>query len=202
MHIHHNMITEQLWQGGALLTVDKINHNKILITLCGEDMRNFALDYGTLSLYDSHSRRIIMRILNLACFKTGIETQNKSMFVEALPLEKGCAFLLTLVDRSRHFYRIKGTQKSVCYRLGGSRNFLDAMEKLYRQNVCCNKNSAYLYRDSYYLIFDYPSVPKKLRLVLGEYAERCGGNIFAAKLRESGKEICRTNAITQIGSAV
>lgn len=182
------------------MTVDKINHNRILITLCDEDMRDFALDYATLSLNDFHSRKILMRILNLACFKTGIEVQNKNIFVEAMPLDKGCVLLLTVSDSRRHSYKIKGTQKSVCYCLGDSKNFLDTMERLYRQNVCCNKNSAYLYNGDYYLVFDYPSVPKKIKLILGEYGVRCGGNIFAAKLRESGREICRINAIAQIGA--
>lgn len=188
--------------GGDYLTVDKINHNKILITLCGEDMQNFELEYSKLSLYDSHSRRILLRILNLACFKTGVETSNKSMLVEAVPLESGCAFLLTLVDKSRRSYKIKDAKKSVCYYLGDSENFLETMGKLYRQNICCNKNSAYLYMDGYYLIFDYPTVPRKIRLVLSEYAEKCGSSIFAARLREYGKEICPTNAIAVIGSKI
>lgn len=51
------------------MTIDKIKSNKILITLCDEDMRDFSLDYDTLSLYDNHSRKILMRILQIACLK-------------------------------------------------------------------------------------------------------------------------------------
>ena len=55
------------------MTIDRIKSNKILITLGNEDMRDFSLDYDTLSLYDSHCLKIIMRILQVACFKTDIE---------------------------------------------------------------------------------------------------------------------------------
>lgn len=83
------------------MTIDKIKSNKILITLCDEDMRDFSLDYDTLSLYDSHSRKIPMRILQIACFKTDIEIKDKRMIVEALPTVDGCMLLLTVEDKKR-----------------------------------------------------------------------------------------------------
>ncbi len=143
-----------------------------------------------------------MRILQLACFKTGIEAEGKSIAVEALPLNGECYILLTVTQKSRRTYRMKENKRSVCYFLGGSGNFLDAVEKLYKQNVCCNKNSAYCYKDNYYLIFDYPSIPRKLRRVLGEYAQKCGGRVSAARIRENGKTVCTVNAIAQIGQCL
>ena len=144
------------------MTIDKIKSNKILITLCDEDMRDFSLDYDTLSLYDNHSRKILMRILQIACFKTDIEIKDKRMIVEALPTVDGCMLLLTVEDKKRKKYRLQNGKKCSCYDVGNSKNFLDVIQLLYKQNVCCNKNSAYEKDGVYYLIFDYPAIPKDL----------------------------------------
>lgn len=181
------------------MTVDKIKSNKILITLGDDDMRDFSLDYNMLSLYDSHSRKILMRIVQVACFKTDIEIRNKRMLVEALPTVNGCMLLLTVEDRKGKRYRLQGAGKANCYKAGDSKNFLDVIQLLYRQNVCCNKISAYELDGVYYLIFDYPAVPKRYKRILHEYCKKCGENIFASRLRETAREICRTNAVAVIG---
>lgn len=195
------MITDIL-QGGDALTVDKLENNVILITLCEKDMKEFALDFNAMSLNDAHSHKIIMRIIQLACLKSGIEMKNKSIMLEALPLDGGCCILMTLAQKSRRTYKLKNKNESVCYALGDISNFLDTLEKLYRQNVCCNRNSAYVYNQNYYLIFDYPSVPKKLKGVLCEYGKKCGGKVACARIKENGREICKINAIACIGSAL
>ncbi len=182
------------------MLIDRLEQNRILVTLCGKDMDDFSLDFNTLGFDDAHSRRILMRILQLACFKSGIEVTGKNILVEALPVDGGCYILLTVIEKYRHrTYKIKTSSGSLCYFLGGSGNFLDTVEKLYKQNVCCNKNSAYLYDNKYYLIFDYPSIPYKLRRILLEYAVKCGGKVTAARIRENGKSLCKVNAIAQIG---
>lgn len=181
------------------MTVDKIQKNMILVTLCDEDMREFSLDYDALSFYDSHSRKILMRILQVACFKSGVEIKDKKMLVEALPTADGCILVLTVEEKQRKKYKMQGKGKCNCFDVGNSKNFLDVIYLLYKQNVCCNKNSAYEKDGKYYLIFDYPAVPKRFKRILHEYAVRCGGNIFASSLRENAKEICKTNAITVIG---
>ena len=186
-------------EGGMILTVDKLSDDRVLIILGTKEMQDYALDFDTLSLNDLHSRKILLRIMQIACRKTGIETRGKSVSIEALSFDEDCYILVTVSQKSRRTYRMKKNDESVCYFLGESANFLETLEKLYRQNVCCNRNSAYLCDNRYYLIFDYPSIPKKLRRVLSEYGEKSGGKLAAAKIRESGKLLCRHNAIMQIG---
>lgn len=181
------------------MTVDKLNHNKLMITLCNEDMHDFKLDYTSLSLYDYHSRKILMRILNLACFKMGIDSKDKKMVVEALPFDNGCVILLTLVKREINTYKIKSPAQSICYLLGNCENFLETVRLLYLQNICCNKNSAYFFDGNYYIIFDYPAIPHKFKKILSEYAEKRCDKLTVPRLRENGLEICKSNAILQIG---
>ncbi len=203
MQFHHNIYKSnykvQLGARRDILTIDRIKSNKILITLGNEDMRDFSLDYDTLSLYDNHCRKIIMRILQVACFKTDIEIKDKKMTVEALPTVNGCILLLTVEDRKSRRYRLQNRKNCYCYEVGNSKNFLEVIRLLYRQNVCCNKNSAYEQNGTYYLVFDYPAVPKRFKRILHEYGARCGSNVFAARLRENAKEICKTNAVAVIG---
>jgi len=162
-------------------------------------MEDFSLDFDRLSLNDIHSRRILLRIMQIACRKSGIEMKGRSISIEALSLDGGCYLLVTVSEKHRHTYRIKKSDACVCYHLGNSNNFLDTIEKLHKQNVYCNKNSAYEYGDEYYLIFDYPSIPQKLKRILSEYGHKSGGTLKASKIRENGKLICKHNAITQIG---
>ncbi len=181
------------------MKVNRLSDNRILIVLCEQDMRDFSLDYKTLSLNDNHSRRIMLRLLQVACRKEGIRTDGQSLSIEALSLERDCYILVTVSGKSGRKYRLKQSNRSLCYNLGNSTNFLDTINSLYIQNVCCNKNSAYFLDGEYYLIFDYPVIPKKLRRVLSEYATKCRDEYLSTRLREGGKEICKTNAIMQIG---
>ena len=193
------MLSEDFIRGGRVLTVNNLGGNRVLVILCEKDMEDFSLDFDKLSLDDSHSRKVLLRIMNVACRKSGIEMKGRSVKIEALTLDGECYFLLKVKKKSRHTYRIKKSADCVCYLLGESGNFLDTMEKLYRQNVYCNRNSAYVYDNKYYLIFDYPSIPKKLKIILSEYGQKSGGKLTTAKIKENGKLICRHNAILQIG---
>ena len=181
------------------MTIDKLADNRVLIVLCKQDMSDFSLDYAKMNFEDSHSRKMLMRILRLACMKEGIEISGKSVLLEAISFDEECYLLATINNKKQKKYRLKSNKNSLCYHLGSSGNFLDTIEQLYRQNVCCNHNSAYMYNDEYYLIFDYPSIPQKLKRVLSEYGNKGRNSLSAARVKENGKQLCKHNAIAQIG---
>lgn len=186
--------------GGDALTVDKLGKNMVLVVLGSRDMEDYRLDFEALSLNDEHSRKILIRIMQAACYKSGIAVSGKSVKLEAIRLEDGCYILITVDNIHRsHTYKIKNPRECRCYSLGNSGNFLNAIEMLYRQNVCCNKNSVYVYNNEYYIIFEYPAIPRRFRRVLSEYAEKRGGRTFAARVMENGRRLCKVNAIAQIG---
>lgn len=181
------------------MTVDKLGENRVLIILCTEDLEDYSLNLKEMNFSNRELRRELIKIMRLACSRTGIELIGRSVDIEALPLENECYILITVNENIRRRYRIKNSGESVCYSLGDSGNFLDTLERLYRLNVCCNRNSAYLYGESYYLVFEYPSIPKKLKRVLSEYGKRNLGRVETARIKENGRLICRHNAIMQIG---
>lgn len=181
------------------MTIDKLADDRVLIVLCKQDMSNFSLDYGRMNFEDSHSKKMLMRILRLACIKEGIQISGKNVLMEAISFDEECYLIITINNAKKKRYRLKSSKSSLCYHLGSSGNFLDAVEQLYRQNVCCNHNSAYMYNDEYYLIFDYPSIPQKLRRVLSEYGSKGRNRLSAARIKENGTLLCGHNAIAQLG---
>ena len=182
------------------MTIDRLGENRVLIILNNKDMNDFSINFDTLSLNDTHSRKILMRIMQVACFKSGIEIKNRRVVLESVAFEETC-YLLVTVERKQSHYRDKSTESktSVCYKFGSSGNFLDAVEKLYQLKTCCNHNSAYQYNGEYYIIFDYPTIPRSLLRVLSEYGTRVTKRYFALLVKEHGKAICKVNAILQIG---
>ena len=57
------------------MTVNRLSDNRVLIILCGKDMEEFSLKYDTMDLEDLHSRKILMRLMQVACRKSGIPGQ-------------------------------------------------------------------------------------------------------------------------------
>ncbi len=179
------------------MTVNRLGENRVLIVLCEQDIMESRLDFNNINFNDSRQREGVITLMRRACSSSGIDTGGKRVNIEALPFEKTC-YLLVTVGASRR-YRLKKSCAGLCYSLGDSACFLDAIEQLYRQNTCCGKNSAYALDGEYFLIFDYPSIPGSLKRVLSEYGKKRGGSLAAAKIRETAKPVCEHNAIAQIG---
>ena len=64
---------------GDFMTIEQLDSCRVLIVLKAEDMRDFSLEYNTLSFSDAHARRILSRLLTLACSKTGMDVTNKKI---------------------------------------------------------------------------------------------------------------------------
>lgn len=184
------------------MTIEQIDSTKVLISLCTEDMHDFALKYDSMSFNDEHSRKILKRLLMLACNKTGIEVHNKTMVIEALPHESGCLILITLKNRKsgRRIYKIKDKNKLLCCMFESSENFLSAISSLYKLNIHYYGNSAYFFSGKYYIIFMNASLPRRAKAILNEFAKMsiCT-KTFEARLSESGKLIAKADAISTVG---
>lgn len=171
----------------VVMTIEQIDPSKVMIVLGSNDMKDFSLEYNTLSFSDPHSRKILSRLLTLACSKTGMSIDNKKMLVEALPHKSGCLILLTLKPKTkRRVYRVKKPEKCLCC-------IFSDVERLISASVALSKslpeNSVFYYNDKYYLLIDKNVALYPLAL-LEEFSECyiCSG-IAAAKVKEAGREI-------------
>lgn len=182
------------------MTIEQIDGSKVLILLGSQDMKDFSLEYKTLSFTDPHSRRILLRLLTLACTKTGVNIENKKMIVEALPHPNGCLILLTLTPKNkRKIYKIKRSPKNLCCIFKDSEALIQASVALSRKSAL-PENSVYLYKDKYCLIVADKPVSLSALAMLEEFSESfvCSG-VVCARIRENGKEISSQNAMENIG---
>lgn len=187
------------------MKISQLSHNKVLISLCDDDMKNFELKFDEMGMCDPHSKKIINRLLTLACSSNNIETDNKTIICEALKSDNGCVLFVSVKEKNykRKKYRIKRISEYPCYKFSDAETMLTAFEKLYNLDALYYNNSAYFYAGRYYLVFDYPIVSKKAEQVLLEFATKTkGSKTFIARLNESGKTLSNGNAIVHIGSSL
>ena len=180
------------------MKINRLDEKRVLVVLGGSDMRDFALDFGVMSMSDAHSRKILLRLTRLACLRSGIDTRGKRLNVEAIMLGDGCYLLVTVKNKPRR-YRLK-RGGALCYEFDESGALLDAAEAAFRRGFNCVKNSACEWNGKYYLIFDYPALPIALAGILSEFGEKRGGALLCARVRERGKVLCARSALTAIGS--
>ncbi|MBQ8860776.1 MAG: adaptor protein MecA [Ruminococcus sp.] len=76
------------------MKISQLSHNKVLISLCDDDMKNFELKFDEMGMCDPHSKKIINRLLTLACSSNNIETDNKTIICEALKSDNGCVLFV------------------------------------------------------------------------------------------------------------
>lgn len=153
------------------MTVDKLGDNKLLIKLDESDMENFELDFGKMSFKNEDNQKVIIGLMRLACCRAGLDTNGKNVKIEAFLLGDECCILVTANPKKRK-YRLKKSDSGLCWKMANASDFLNAVEALYRSNICCRKSSAYEMSGNYYLVFDYFSLPKHMVRVLSEYGER------------------------------
>ena len=180
------------------MTIEQIDKGKVLIVLGSSDMRDFSLDYSKMSFSDPHSKRILIRLLTLACLKTGISSYGKKMLVEALPHENGCIILLTLKpENKRKVYRIKRKNYSLCFVFGSLENLINLCVDL--KDKCVTENRIYYYNNKYYVVFESVFSPKLKRMIT-EYADKAEGrSILTARIKENGKLIADNNGVVTFG---
>lgn len=177
------------------MTIEQIDPSKVMIVLGNNDMKDFSLEYNTLSFSDPHSRKILSRLLTLACSKTGISIDNKKMLVEALPHKSGCLILLTLKPKTkRRAYRIKKADRYLCC-------IFPDVERLITASVALKdklpENIVFYFDDKYYLLIE-KNIALHALAALEEFSQcyMCS-KIAAAKVKEAGREIGNTEVMAK-----
>ena len=171
------------------MTIEQIDSSKVMILLGCDDMKDFSLEYDTLGFSDPHSRRILSRLLRLACNKTGMSVNNKRMYVEALPHKSGCLILLTLTEKTkRRIYKIKKSDKSYCCIFQNAEALITASVALKKFAIPGGK--VYFSDDKYYLIIDTMPLSLYLMSELEEFSDAyvCS-KTACARIAENGKEL-------------
>ncbi|MBE6738443.1 MAG: adaptor protein MecA [Ruminococcaceae bacterium] len=183
------------------MTIEKLSDEKILISLCKEDMESLRLNTREMGFCDESSKRSLLRLLQVACREAGMSAVSKTVLMEALPVQSGCLFLLTFTEKKeRRTYRVKKTKEGPCYVFSDAEKMLSAAEISYLKKIGSCDNALWAYSSKYYLIFKSPLIKGKLRDILAQYAERIPVTaLINSRINEGGKLLCAGDALHTIG---
>lgn len=162
-------------------------------------MEDFSLEYEKLSFDDPHSNKILKRLLTLACTKTGLNITDKKILVEAIPQEKGCLILLTLLPKThRKIYKIKKERKNLCYVFEDTESLISA-SKAISGNSIHTENSVYLWNGKYAVILENILENPALFAKFREFSScTLKGKIHTARVKEGGKLLAGKNGLEVI----
>lgn len=194
---------------------EKVNNDKIKITLSNADLEANDIDYHSFMSDSNETRSLFLSVLDKAERDYGFSTDNYQLKVETLALENG-TFILTitrsLATNEPPKKRLRVSRKtpnisaqSLIYRFNSFDDLCAFANSLY-DNIfidlksMAKNNSLYLYNNFYYLVFEkmninHPNL-KVLYSSITEFSTYVKySDVFVAKMMESGKLIMKNNAI-------
>lgn len=186
------------------MTIEQLDSTKVLISLCSEDMEDFKLKFNDMSFCSEHSKRILLRLLQLACSKAGVSFERKTVLMEALPHNSGCLLLLTMMEKNRRkTYKVKKIKEHPCFVFENAEELLSAAENLQTRGVSLRDNSLWVLDGKYYLMFNYPFVSRDVCALLREYSRRANYTFVGiSRIKETGKLLCDGNALGIIAQRI
>jgi len=151
--------------------IEKIDINKIKVTVDEQDQEAFGVSYETMSYSDKATRNLCETIIAKAKKQNGFSTENSKIFVEAKQNKNGNVTL--------YISRIPikdDCEEYLCQTLvfENENDLLDGC-RIFGKNEDIMKSVLYSYKNKYYLyfeIFAYLKDAKKLLRNLLEYSQR------------------------------
>lgn len=195
---------------------EKLNEDKIRITLSNEDLIKKDIDFHSFMSNSIESQDLFLDMLEEAEKEIGFVTKDYLIRIEALAMAGG-DFILTvtrsLPEKLKNSVRKKVHIKRKNIKLNSSYfiycfdtfddycSFIEFFNKNgFKATNLASSILLYEYKDSFYLSIsdiniDYPNL-KKLFSCITEFANFVNhSEVFASKLAESGKLVMRHNAI-------
>ena len=191
----------------AILILEQIDEERLLIALSSEDMDILDLTFNQLSWKNNYSRQVIKKILKRAENEIGFFVGNNQLMIEAIPQNNGCVVLITLLAKdnvARKKFKIKENIKAYLFKFNTLDNLLSAIERLYKNKFSTLKSSAFENDKKYYiLIYCKGCFSPKLLTLLTEYCDpRDNKSLSLGQILENGKLIAKNNAIEKIGNCL
>ena len=200
------------------MKIEKLNENKIRITLNIEDLKEKDIDLHTFMSNSIESQKIFLDMLDEAEKQVGFVTDDYKIMIEALALANG-TFVLTITkidtqpQRETKKYKKVNIKRKVpdlnskisIYKFSSFDDFCKFCQ-VFRSytyqdiKIISKKMSLYLYHDYYYLLiynmnFNLPIANQFINIVIEHALPIHSANLFVGKLQEYGKLIMKNNAI-------
>lgn len=197
---------------------EKLNENKIRITLNNQDLIEKNIDFHSFMSNSKESQNLFLDMLDEAEKKVGFVTKDYKLRIEALAMSDG-NFILTItrfgksVDTQPKIHKNKNlkikrknldiTSKQLIYKFDSFEafcNFSSFISKIDKFFSISKNMILYLYKNSYYLCIsnintEHESI-RKLYILITEFGTYVDNSeMFARKLAECGKVVIKNNAI-------
>jgi adapter protein MecA 1/2 len=200
------------------MKIEKLNENKIRITLNNQDLLEKNIDFHSFMSNSKESQNLFLDMLDEAEKKVGFITKDYKLRIEALALTDG-NFILTITrfrktnDSNLKTYKnnklkIKRknfdvTSEQLIFKFDNFDNFCDFSKfcsKLNLSRTIAKNMTLYFYKNAYYLFLSNINLVEqdlnKLYTIITEFSTYIdNAEIVARKLNECGKIIMKNNAI-------
>lgn len=188
------------------MTIEKLDDNKILISLYKQDLNKLLLDNDKITMKNPDFKDAIKSILSLAICKANINTDNKKVIIEALPYDNGCFLLVTFIE-AKSFpkkFRIKKPKTNI-FVFKNVDDLINLSIQIVKNNINIPQNSLYEYNNIYCLATS--KLDKTTENLIKEFAKKANKDYTdatknIARLEEYGKTIAVGNALKTIGNAM
>lgn len=197
---------------------EKLNENKIRITLNNQDLAEKHIDFQSFMSNSQESQNLFLDMLDEAERKVGFITKDYKIRIEALAMSDG-NFILTITRFGKNIdndikpskmkkVKIKRknldmTSKQLIYKFNSFDDFCcfsNFISKLDNYTNIAKSMILYLYNNNYYLCISNINVEndniKQLYTLITEFGTYVDNSeVFGRKLAECGKIIMKNNAI-------
>lgn len=191
------------------LMLEKINNEKLLITLTKEDVKILNLTFEKLVLKCANNK--LKQIIKKIMFKQNHLTNfiydfNTEFNIEFFLKNNEYSVFITRAESSiksnhKKVFLVKKEAIPYVFKFKSLDDFIDLSKKVHKK-FFLPRNSLVKYKNNYYIIiyFKETIVPEIKKTTLTEYAKFIGkGWAVAAKILEFGREIIPNNALLTFG---
>ena len=198
------------------MKIEKLNEDKIRITLNLEELKNKNVDFHSFMSNPIETQSFFLDMLDEAEREIGFSTENYRIAIEALAMSNGnFIFTVTRIQEQNKFTKKKLHIKKKIETLGKSNTSIFEFENF--EDFCdfCNylnnsifvtikdyikSNILYKYNEKYYLVFKNnkiePIVFNSFCASMSEFSKSIrNAETFENKLKEYGTILVKTNAI-------
>lgn len=209
-----------MYLGGYLMKFEKLNDNKIKITLTIQDLTEKHIDFHSFMANTIESQDILLDMLEEAKRETGFDIEDANLKIEALALAD-TSFIFTITKMATepnacvHVPRKKFTVKrktltsnstQAVYLFYSFDDFCGFLHFIENSNLhtcilqIASQVLLYQYRDSYYLVLDDINLELidkiKFYTAITEFSKYItNSKTFVSKLKESGNLVIKNNAL-------
>lgn len=198
------------------MKVERINENKIKITLSFEELEKRNITLNDIEKDSVKAKKLFLNLIEESNLDEDFIIEEAQLFIEAFS-DNNNTFVVTitkmdtipevlkypLLDGLTSSNNISYKVESNIYKFDSLDKILELCEKSKSENLFFGRNSLYKLNDEYYIIFNTSSVKNtkfiKTFIFLSEFcASYCKDEILEYNIKEKASQIIKTSALQKL----